>query len=227
MKPVDPDLSTPSKSAKQMNTVLGATRRLTPSVVKVSKNVGRSISRGSASQRSSGSSSSRSSGGSSRSGGSSSGKTPVAPKSSTPKAPVVPDINSYLGMDSGYQTAVRSSKQSLADFLSEINRRQSEANTQYTQTRSSMEQDRNQQLQKIRDEFASRGLINSGLFGEEQGNFNNQYNQQVTTLDQQQAALLADLLSQRTNYQREQAQALEAAKQEALQRRAAKYNIGA
>jgi hypothetical protein len=44
---------------------------------------------------------------------------------------------------------------------------------------------------------------------------------------QQQAALLADLLSQQKNYQREQDLSLEAAKQDALARRAAKYKIGA
>ena len=84
-----------------------------------------------------------------------------------------------------------------------------------------------QQLEDLRNEFASRGLIQSGLYGAEQGRFQQQFTEQQTALEQQQAALLADLLSQEKNYRRENDLATEAAKQEALARRAAKYKIGA
>lgn len=154
-----------------------------------------------------------------------SGKPNVKPK--VPTKPTIPSIDSYLGTDTSYQDVVRGGRRSLADFLSELGRRKGEAETQYGTTKSSMERDRVQQLESLRDEFASRGLINSGLFGEEQGNFQQQFQQQQTALEQQQASLLADLLSQETNYKREQELALEAAKQEALQRRAAKFKIGA
>jgi hypothetical protein len=130
-------------------------------------------------------------------------------------------------MDSTYQGAVRGGKRSLTDFLSEIGRRRGEATTQFTQTKGSMERDRVQQLEDLRNEFASRGLIQSGLYGEEQGRFQKQFGEQMTALQQQQQALLADLLSQETNYKREQDLALEQAKQEALARRAARYKIGA
>lgn len=139
----------------------------------------------------------------------------------------IPSLDAYLGTDSAYQNVVRGGKRSLADFISEIGRRRGEANTQFTQTGASMERDRVQQLQDLKDEYASRGLIQSGLFGEEQGKFQQQFTQQQTVMQQQQAALLADLLSQEKNFRREQDLALEAAKQEALQRRAAKYKIGA
>lgn len=147
-------------------------------------------------------------------------------KSSKPKIKI-PGVNDYLGMDSDYQNVIRGGKRSLTDFLSETGRRRGEAGTQYKQTKSSMERDRTRQLDEIRQEFASRGLIQSGLFGEEQGKFQQQFTEQMTALDQQQAALLADILSQERNYKREQDLQIEQAKQEALQRRAAKYKIGA
>lgn len=161
-----------------------------------------------------------SSGNSGSSGGSS--KAPVA----APK-PTVPGLNAYLGTDSAYQNAVSGGKRSLNDFLSEMNRRRGEAGTQFNQTTASMEHDRVQQLEDLRNEFASRGLIQSGLYGEQQGNFQQKFTEQRTALDQQQAALLADLLGQETNYKREQELTLEQAKQEALLRRSQKYNIGA
>lgn len=145
---------------------------------------------------------------------------------SAPKSPSIPSLSSYLGTDSVYQAAVSGNKRSLNDFLSEIERRRGEAGTQFTQTKGSMERDRVQQLEDLKDEYASRGLIQSGIYGEEQGNFQKKFTEQLSALDQQQAALLADLLSQTTNYRRENELALEQAKQEALLRRSQKYNIG-
>ncbi len=146
---------------------------------------------------------------------------------SAPKVAKAPGIASYLGTDSVYQQALRGGKRSLADFISELGRRRGEATTQFNTTKSSMERDRTQQLEALRDEFASRGLIQSSLFGEEQGRFQQQFQTQMDSLGQQQTALLADLMGQQKNYQRENDLAIEAARQEALQRRAARYKIGA
>ncbi len=142
------------------------------------------------------------------------------------KKPTIPDIATYLGGDTAYQNAVRAGKASLADFLSEMTRRRGEAGTQFDQTLGSMNRDRTQQLEDLKNEFASRGLIQSGLYGEEQGRFQQQFTEQMNALRQQQSALLADLLSQEQNYKRENQQSLEVAKQQALARRASKYSIG-
>lgn len=201
-------------------------------VAEVAKSLGRS-------SRSSGGGSSRSSGGSS--GGNYGGGSSHSSRNSGGgggggfsggggggnSAPHIPSLNSYLGTDSTYQSALSGSKRTLADFISELGRKRGEATTQYTQTGANMERDRQQQLSDLKDEFASRGLIQSGLYGQEQGKFQQQFTDQKTALDQQQAGLLADLLSQQKNYQREQDLAVQAAKQEALQRRAAQYKIGA
>lgn len=160
-------------------------------------------------------------------GGSSGGSGGSKGGSSKPATPAIPSLSAYLGTDAEYQNYLSGSKRTLADYLSDLGRRKGEATTNYNTTLQSMEQDRTMQLEDLRDEFASRGLINSGLFAEEQGNFQKKYAEQLQTLDQQQAALLADLLQQETNFKREQELALKAAQQEAAQRRAAKYNIGA
>lgn len=167
-----------------------------------------------------------SNGTSSKPKGPTSSKPSVKIPKAAPKKPSIPGINSYLGTDSGYQDVIRGGKRSLEDFLSELTRRKGESETQFGMTKGNMERDRTQQLDALRQEFASRGLINSGLFGEEQGRFQQDFMTQQTALEQQQAALLADIMSQEKNFRREQELAIEQAKQEALQRRAAKYNIG-
>lgn len=143
-----------------------------------------------------------------------------------PAGPSIPSIGSYLGTDDAYQQTVRGGKRSLTDFISEISRRRGEAGTTFNQTKSTMESDRVRQLESLRDEFASRGLIQSGLFGKEQGRFQEQFDTQRRGIEQQQAGLLADLLSQERNFRREQELALEVARQEALARRAQQHKIG-
>jgi hypothetical protein len=192
-----------------------------------SKSVGRSSSGGGSSRSSGGgggggSNFSRNVGRSSGGGGGGGGGAVV----SHTAAPVIPSINAYLGTDSAYQQAVSGGKRTLADYIADITRRKGEATTQYNNTVDSMGRDRTTQLDQLRQEYASRGLINSGLFGQKEGEFQQQYNDQLNALGQQQSGLLADLLSQQNNYKREYDLAVQQAKQEALARRAAKYQIG-
>lgn len=143
-----------------------------------------------------------------------------------PKPKPPPSIKSYLAGDEVYQQGVRGGKRSLQDFLSELTRRRGEAGTSFTQTSEQMEQDRVRQLEDMRNEFASRGLIHSGLFGAEQGRFQEDFQTQMNLAQQAQKQLLSDILGQETNFRREQELSMEAARQEALARRASRYNIG-
>jgi hypothetical protein len=205
-------------SSRGSSTGRAATRSSSPRRSSSSGSSSRSYSGGGGS-----SSSSRSSGGGGGGGGG--GGSFVAP--AAPKPPKPPSIAAYLGTDSVYQNALSGGKRSLADFLSELGRRRGEAGTQYNQTLAGMETDRTQQLEDLKNEYASRGLIQSGIYADEQGKFQQKYLDQKNALATQQSALMADLLSQETNYRRENDLAIQAAKQEALARRAAKYKIGA
>lgn len=167
---------------------------------------------------------------SSRNRGSAPRSAPSRPSSSgavarvTPK-PRVPSLSQYLGTDEVYQQALRGGRRTLSDFLSEIGRRKGESQVQFGQTKGQLEEDRVRQLERMRDEFASRGLIHSGLYGEEQGKFQEAFQKQLQQLEQQQAALLSDFLSQERDFRREQELAMEVARQEALSRRAQKFGI--
>lgn len=147
---------------------------------------------------------------------------PVQTVTPEPKPPSIPE---FLGADEVYQTALRGSRRELADFLSQLERTRGEAGTQFEQTQESLEEDRVRQLDRMRDEFAARGLIHSGLFGQEQGRFQEAFQEQMQQLEQQQASLLADLVDQETNTRRQQEQSREIARQEALARRANRFDI--
>ena len=228
--PADTGGSTGTRTTKTTKKSIGSTLgRAVANVTsgsRVNKNSARRASKkssgGGGSRRYSGGSSSSSSSRRSSGGGGGGGSSRSV---ATPRTPSAPSIGSYLGTDSVYQTGLSGNKRSLADYLSELGRRRGEATTQFNQTKGSMERDRTRQLKDLENEFASRGLIQSGLYGEEQGRFQQQFTDQMNALSQQQAALLADLLAQQRNYQRENDLANQQLKQEALARRAAKYKI--
>lgn len=138
----------------------------------------------------------------------------------------VPGLNKFLAGDDVYQQALRGGKRTLRDFLSELNRRRGEAKVSFGQTTEQMERDRTRGLSDLESQFASRGLLQSGIYGQEVGNFQQDFATQMQQLSQANKQLLADILSQETGFKREQQLAMELARQEALARRAARYNIG-
>jgi hypothetical protein len=144
----------------------------------------------------------------------------------TTKSKKLSELDKYLAGDASYQQTLRGNKRTLADFLSDLGRRRGEAGTQFNDTQASMTRDSEDQLNSLREEFASRGLIQSGLYGKEQGDFRQKFGEQMTALNKQQTGLLSDLMSQEKNYRRENSLANEAARQEAILRRAQKYKIG-
>lgn len=143
----------------------------------------------------------------------------------TKPKPKPPSLKQFLAGDEVYQQALRGGRRTLEDFLSELNRRRGEAGTSFDQTQEQMEQDRVRQLEKMKSEFASRGTLHSSLYGQEQGRFQEQFQTQMTQLSQAQQQLLADIMSQQTNFKREQELAMEMARQEALSRRASRYGL--
>lgn len=151
------------------------------------------------------------------------GKAPSGP-ARKPK-PKPPSVKSYLAGDVTYQDLVRNQQRTLADFMADLNRQRGEAKTSFGDVTRSMESERERSLKAMMDEYAARGLLSSGLYGEAQGNYQKDWAAQMSQLQQGQSSLLADLLSQQTNFQREQQLAAEAARQDAIRRRAQKYGI--
>lgn len=158
---------------------------------------------------------------------------PVAPpvtspgpiRSVTPPAPKPPSLKEFLAGDSIYQQAKRGGQRTLQDFLSELERQRTMGETEYSDLFSNLERDRELQMERLRNEFASRGLIHSGIYAGEQGEFQEQFLEARNQLERQRANFFADLEAQRLNMQREHELAMEAARQEAIARRAQRYNL--
>lgn len=142
-----------------------------------------------------------------------------------PVKPPPPSINAYLTKDTTYQQQLRSLGKSLADFLAQQKQQNSRINEDYTSANSALNTQKTFDLKNIEDDFASRGLLTSGLYAGEVGDYNTNFLQQLNELTKGKNRSLADLLSQKTQFQSQQQLAQQAAREAAIRRRAEQYGL--
>jgi murein DD-endopeptidase MepM/ murein hydrolase activator NlpD len=150
---------------------------------------------------------------------------PVVKAPAKPAAPQMSELDKWLAGDTTYQ-------QQLSDF----NRTKSEYEAQNTRQKGISERDyaeseRSLNLQGERDrldqkeEFGGRGILHSGVFAKALGDYNTDFNSRLKALTTGKTDVLGDLASQRTNFLRQRDLEMNAAKQDAIRRRAQKLGI--
>jgi hypothetical protein len=80
-------------------------------------------------------------------------------------------------------------------------------------------------FEDLENDYASRGLLQSGVYGSAYSDLENDYKRRQTDLDTARTNFLANLGTGLKNFQSEQGLTAEKARQEAIARRAAKYNL--
>ncbi len=158
-------------------------------------------------------------GGSGISGGGGGGAPAAAP------APPPPSLNSWLKTDADYQDQLRAFAKTLADETSNITQRQGTVKADYQSGVSAMGDQRVKDLQDIMNDFAARGLLKSGLYGQRQADYEKTYNTNLGNLSRNETTQLGDLGTEQTQFQRQQELQKETARKEAAARRAAKFGL--
>jgi len=137
-----------------------------------------------------------------------------------PKAPKVPSIDEYLTNDTGYQSQQAAILKALADYQASELAAETNYNNQYALN----SRDLNTQLDQSRinqnEDYASRGMLRSGLFGVADSNLLNNYARQQTQLDTSRQAYLQGIQQDMGQYITQQQLAQQQARQEAINRRA-------
>lgn len=141
-----------------------------------------------------------------------------------PVAP--PSIEQYLGGDTTYQQQLRGFGKSLADFLAAQKLQNSKITQDYAAAQRAMNQQKVGDLKDIENDFASRGLLSSGLYAGAVGDYNTDFLQKLGQLTTQEKRSLADLLTQKTNFISQQKLDQQKAREGAINRRAAKFGLG-
>lgn len=160
-------------------------------------------------------------------------QTPSTPKPATakiikptaPPKPVAPDLNKFLAGDSTYQRQVAAFNKSLADFNTDQTLAKSDYSTNYANTTRDIGLAKTDASTALKDDYASRGMLKSGLYNDALGQMNQQYQNQYGDLSRQQMAFLAQLGQEGNKYRSEQSVQKQNAQAEAARRRAEKYNL--
>lgn len=151
-----------------------------------------------------------------------------------PPAPSVPSIDEFLGSDTGYQEQVAALQKAMADYQGQMGQQKSQYGVDYSAKVNELgfNKDRNaaggaykDALRGTENDFASRGLLNSGLFGQADADVTNQFGRRQGDLDRAQSDFLSGLEQAFTNFQSEQGLTSQRAKNEAIARRAAQYGV--
>jgi hypothetical protein len=88
-----------------------------------------------------------------------------------------------------------------------------------------MGQEREQSLKSLQEDFASRGLLQSGLYAQSNSDYDTEYQNRIADLTKDQEGQLGALSTEASNFQGLNESQKAALKQAAIQRRADKYNI--
>jgi hypothetical protein len=159
--------------------------------------------------------------GSNRSGAISHAIAPAPP----PAPPAPPSLAAFSAKDSTYQNQLAALKKALADYKAQQGQSQTQYLTNYGTDVNTLKENRTQGLGDLENDYASRGLLQSGLYADSLSDLNKDFDTRQSQLDQAKAAYLAQLANDATNFQSEQQLTQQKALQEAAARRAAQYNL--
>lgn len=143
-----------------------------------------------------------------------------------PAPPAPPSVDEWLAGDTAYLSTTDALQKALADYQARMNQQKGQYQTEYDTNLSNLGTSREAALADLTDDFAARGLMNSGLFLNSHSELQSDYDARQAALEQGRASFLADLDAAFADFQSEQDLTTTKAKQDALARRAAKYGLG-
>jgi hypothetical protein len=146
-------------------------------------------------------------------------------KAPAPKKPNIPGINKFLAGDSAYQDQLSTLMKQLEDFQTGNQSDQANVGEDFQSALAKMNQQKSQDLEALQNDFASRGLLNSGLYTDAVGNYDKGYQNNLNDLTTDRQRSLNDLLTSLQQYQQENTTAKSNARQEAIRRRAQQFGL--
>ena len=155
-----------------------------------------------------------------------SGATPGGAIAPTVPAPVVPKFDqAYLAGDTAYSAQKAAYDKALADFATRSTGELQNYGTEYNAKLTNMQKAQDQGALDLKDDYASRGLLSSGVYSDAFNDFNNSYTTQRDELARAKQQYETDLANSKTDFTTEQNVLLQKAKQDALNRYNDKYKV--
>lgn len=142
-----------------------------------------------------------------------------------PKAPKAPALDTYLRSDANYQNQLRTFAQALAEFQAGQQRTTAQDNTSWQGATRQLGEQKVKDLAGIMNDFASRGMLKSGLYGQGVADYTKTYQNNLNDLNTGHSNALRDLSTANVNFQKDQAIQSAQARADAAARRAAQFGL--
>jgi hypothetical protein len=147
------------------------------------------------------------------------------PVRKAPAKPKVPILSSYLKADTTYQQQIAQLRKAYSQYAASQQNEKTNYNNSYALNKRTLNTERTRGLTDTTDDFASRGMLRSGVYGKTYADKGADYSQRQAALDTEKTSFLSDLGVNLKTYQGDQATTKTSALQEAIARRAAKYRL--
>lgn len=148
-----------------------------------------------------------------------------AKKKPAPKKRKASATDKYLAGDTTYQQQLADYNRSKADYEANYTRQKGIVNRDYAESNRALNRQGATDRIDQQNDFAGRGILHSGVFAKALGDYNTEFNARLKSLASGQTDQVGDLNSQRTSFLRQLQLEQNAAKQDAIRRRAAKLGI--
>lgn len=136
------------------------------------------------------------------------------------------DLRQYLAGDEVYNEQRDMLKRALQDYLLSNQDQRGRVREDFGVATERLGEERTLGQQQMLEDFASRGMLQSGAFAKDMGLYDKKYTQSLGDLTRSKDRSIDDLREQMRLFRSESQMRLQAARQDAIRRRAAQEGIG-
>ena len=136
-----------------------------------------------------------------------------------------PNLLDYVKGDSTYMQQWAGFNKAAADFAAEQGLNRSDYMSRYGQTKRDWGINRREAFENLQDDYASRGIVRSGLYNTARGDVDRLTLNQLRDLDTQKTGFMRGLGLESTRFKNEQWLARQQALADASRRRQERYNL--
>lgn len=150
--------------------------------------------------------------------------SPIAPPPpAAPPAPPPESIDQWLAGDTTYQHQEDAAHQAARDYLAQMTNQQNQYQGDYVKNLANLGDQQTQADSNLQDDYASRGLSQSGLMVKALSDLKTQYDKQQSDLASGRASFIQNLQSGLTNFNSTNNLQQQQYRQDAINRRATQY----
>jgi hypothetical protein len=134
-------------------------------------------------------------------------------------------INDWLNQDTTYQAQAAALAKALTDYRAQMGQQQNQYSTDYATRVNDLNINRGRSIEDQQNDFASRGQYFAGTYGKGYSDLVGDFARRQSDMDTARANFLANLSTNLNNFQDQQGVDMTSARQQAIERRAARYGV--